>query len=211
MAARGGEDMFERVETFVAIGTMSTPNREVSVKLLYKNTGLYRLDMQVQDKQTSRIYNANTGQGWIVDSIENTNRWRPLFGAALLDFKEQLDCFWPYYDYKHNKERITYLGIDKVQNITCYKLRIVLPSGHMLFQYIDLNSHLVIKQRYTGFSDNKYSIVEELISGYREVDGFYFPHVYDRHSDGDHAVLIIHGIVLNRPLDDKLFTPDMQR
>jgi zinc protease len=102
--------------------------------------------------------------------------------------------------------KVEYKGTEMCDSVECYKLKMILSSGNVWFQYFDAVTGLRIKetkeiQTPTG---NYYQIT--YYNNYRNVGGLKFPFKIRQTLGAQNTVLNVDSIKINSGLSDSLFT-----
>lgn len=97
-------------------------------------------------------------------------------------------------------------GIEKVNNIDCYKIDVILPSGSGIIQYFDVNSFLKVKQIENVTVTHTVFVQETYFSDYREVNGIKYPFMIKEILGSQIMDLSVTSIKVNTGLSDVLFS-----
>jgi len=94
-----------------------------------------------------------------------------------------------------------------VEGRPCYKLKVVLRSGHVQYLFLDAQSFLEVHEEIVRSFNGNESIIEETIADYREEGGVLFAHRYVSGMAGrtNKSTLTFEKIEINPPLDRSLF------
>jgi outer membrane lipoprotein-sorting protein len=204
VAARG-LDKLKAVQTLVLTGRLVGPGMEAPVTIQLKRPYKYRLDMKLGGNQ---ITDATDGKvAWHAEPTASGSGIQQVTGDAMTGITDQSEFDSPFVDYKAKGYTIELAGEEQVNGNACYKVRITLRTGTIMFQYLDKNSFLEVKEELIRTVDGNKLEVEETVSDYKKVGGVLFPHFYDSWTKGtpEHYRLTIEKIELDVPLDDSIF------
>ena len=101
--------------------------------------------------------------------------------------------------------KISYAGIEKVNNNDCYKIELLLPSGSKLFQYFNPKTWLKVKQVEDVTAAQKTYQQETYFDDYREVRGVKYPYSIKESLGAQTMDVTVTSIKINSGLDDNLF------
>ena len=119
----------------------------------------------------------------------------------------EVDIAWyfpAFYDYPAE-----YLGVETLNDVSCYMVEVTLPLGAVMTYYIDSGSDLVIKASadFTLYGEAYH--VERNYSDYRVVDGFLYPHsfTYPGRDGVTRLRASVERLELNIPLEGRFSIP----
>lgn len=204
IAARGGLEKFHSIRTMTALGRLSGPGMDAPIRVQLKRPNKYRMDLTLRDQILTRVY--DDGSAWQVMPSANPEA-QPLSGGELLNIQDEADLDGPLVDYQAKGHKVELVGKEDVNGTSCYKLKITLKTGHLMYQYLDAKSFLEIREEIVRTNDGNDSVIEETVGDYKEVGGILFPHSFDSNSKGsaDHFKLHLDKIEVNVNLDDLRF------
>jgi len=96
-------------------------------------------------------------------------------------------------------------GIEKVNDIDCYKIELLLPSGLKIIQYFDLKTWLKVKQIENVTVTQNTFVQETYFNDYREVMGVKYPFSIKESLGSQSMDITVTSIKVNTGLDDSLF------
>jgi len=98
-----------------------------------------------------------------------------------------------------------YLGVECIDSVDCFTIKLVLPSGIRWFQYYDVETGLKFKE--TKEIQTKQGLFEQetYFSDYREVKGLKFPFIIKQYLGLQEIELTVTSIEINTGLDDSVF------
>src|SRR5581483_11539917 len=161
---------------------LTGPEMDAPIKVQLKRPVQYRMDLTVQGKTITEAFDGNVA--WRVNPFTADAGAVQLTGSDLKNIQDQADFDGPLVDYKAKGHRIELLGKEDVQGTPCYKLKIILKTGNLMYQYLDAKTFLEIREELTHTMDGKAVTIEETVGGYKEVGGILFAHEYDSNTKG---------------------------
>jgi hypothetical protein len=96
-------------------------------------------------------------------------------------------------------------GIEKVNNIDCYKVEVILPSGSRIIQYFDVKTFLKVKQIENVTVTHSVLVRETYFSDYREFNGTKYPFIIKEILGSQIMDLSVTSIKVNTGLADAFF------
>src|SRR5205814_8255603 len=100
------------------------------------------------------------------------------------NIQDQADFYGPLVEYKAKGHRVELIGKENVQGTSCYKLKIMLKTGNLMYQYLDAKTFLEVREELIHTVDGKQMEIEETVGDYKEVGGVLFAHEYDSNTKG---------------------------
>lgn len=97
------------------------------------------------------------------------------------------------------------LGAEDVEGKSCYKVKIITPSGIEKVQYYDMESGLLIKSLSTQKLDTGDLTVTTVVSDYRDVNGITYPFVVKQQAGPQGLDLKVSSFEFNTGVSDDVF------
>src|ERR1044071_2086839 len=204
IAARG-LDKLKTVQTIVLTGRLTGPGMDGPVTVQFKRPSSDRLDMKLGGNQ---ITEATDGKvAWRAEPTASGSGIQQVNGDAMNGIIDQSEFDSPFVDYKTKGYTVELAGEGQVNGNACYKVKIALRTGTIMYQYLDKTSFLEIREELIRSADGKKLEIEETVSDYKKAGGVLFPHLYDSSAKGspEHYRLTIEKVELNAPIDDSVF------
>jgi hypothetical protein len=100
------------------------------------------------------------------------------------------------------------MGHDSVEGTDCYKVKLTLKNGDVRLYYLDADSYLEIKLEEQTTIRGAVQESETLFGDYDQVNGVYFPFVWESGQKGDQnrTKFIVDKIETNVKIDDDAFS-----
>jgi len=205
IAARGGLAKVHAIHSMAVTGRLVGTDTDFPIVVRLKRPGSFRMDLTIKDKVFTQAYDGSTA--WTIDPFGSNAEPRAVSGDELKTVQDQADFDGALIDYKAKGHKVEFVGKESVGDKPCFKLKVTLNTGTLMYQYLDANSFLEIREEIIRTIDGKENTIEESVGDYRRVAGFLFPFSYDSNAKGssDHHVLKIEKIETNTHIDDSVF------
>ena len=207
IAARGGMDKIKAIQSARMTGrAIVGPGVEAPFTLEFKRPMQVRLDI-VGQGITATLEAYDGKGGWQLIPFGGQKNAQPLSADELKEAEENADLDGPLVDYKAKGNQMELLGKEDVEGTSCYKLKITLKNGDVIYDYIDTDSNLELKQTGKRKINGTDVEVEESLGDYKEVSGVLVPFSRDASAKGSqqHQKIIIEKIDVNVPVDSSRF------
>jgi hypothetical protein len=182
------------------------PGIEAPFTLEFKRPMQMRLDVVVQGI-TATIQAYDGKAGWQLVPFGGNKNAEPLSADDLKDAQETADYDGPLVDYKTKGNQVELIGKEDVEGTNCYKLKIVLKNGDVIYDYIDTDSNLDVKQESKRMINGTEHEIETSLGDYKQVEGVYFPFAVDSGEKGSQQrqKITVEKVELNVPVEDARF------
>lgn len=188
-------------------------------------THIYRVQGKLYRREV------NFGMGSFISIVTDSKGWmsNPRGEAAFQEMPQamwesqlfELDCQGPLVDYAAKGNRVELMGMERINNKNCYKLKLTLKSGRELNYYIDDKDFYIQRLQYKTTAglrgrraqDNADPAEVEMsidYSDYRKTDdGYVFPYTVTMPGMGGRSTSMqFEKIEVNQPVDEKLYRPE---
>lgn len=196
--AIGGMDKFKSVMDRSTLMTGTAMSQPIDIVVMQKYPDKLFQELRAGEV-TQLLYYAN-GKGMLKIGNEKTDIEKKELERLMMDATLQLllspDSFGVKTDY---------IGIEQIDSIDCYAIKLTLPSGIRWFQYYSMETDLKFKE--TKEIQTKQGLFEQetYFSDYREVDGLMFPFTIKQYFGLQEIELTVTSIEINTGLDDSIF------
>ncbi len=116
--------------------------------------------------------------------------------------QSDLDITDDFYHYQTKGTSIALLGTEKINNVNCYKLKLIESDGTEKAIDMSIISYLIVQDITKRTIDSKDVITKSVYSSYQLVSGIMFPFVINQSGFG---VIHFNTIQVNVPIDPSLF------
>lgn len=204
VAARGGLKKILAVRTMTVTGKLIGPGMNSPIRVQLKRPKLFRMELDVQGKTIIRVFDGKTG--WQINPLVKAET-EILKDDNLNQIEDEAEIDSPLIHYRAKGHRVELVGKESVQGKDCYKLKLTLKTGTVMYQYLDAKSYLEVREELIRTVNGQESVIEESIEDYKKVGKIWCPHRFDSNTKGsaDHYLFLIEKIEFNLPLDDALF------
>lgn len=194
--ALGGTDKLQALQTVIVKQTTSAQNQEIPQTLYILPGKGVRSEMNAMGIEI--VVAARADSGWQVNPALYGNQQ----AVALSDKQArsvcaQADLFGPLVSAQAKGHTVTYDGDEKIEGDLCHKLTVVTRTGGQYTAYVAQKNYMLVKL-ITKSSEVYYA-------DYRNVAGYWFPHLVEVISGGTKASLTDRSFEVNKPVDDALF------
>jgi len=205
--ARGGE-FLKSVHSIKLVGKLETSGR--SYKLLFIKKMPDKIRFQVDMNGTPGVTVFTGDSGWIFDPSQGLYEPRKLSLAEVKQKKPLITYLMVFFDdlllnYKNRKCKVSYIGKEKINNHTAYKILVMMQDGTIITYYIDTKTYLDYRHKVL-FPDLDVVFDIEL-SQFVFVEGLNIPLVFEsKVKDQSMTKVTIETIKINPELNDKYFS-----
>jgi hypothetical protein len=208
IAAKGGLDKIKAVQTVRITGRVEIgQGMEAPFTLEMKRPMQMRIDIVIQGiSATPQAYDGKVG--WQLLPFEGSKDAQPLSADDLKDAEEQADIDGPLVDYKAKGNQVELMGKEDVEGSPCYKLKLTLKNGDVIYDYLDADSYLEVKQENKRVVNGTEKEFEQSIGDYKPVEGLMFPFAIENGVKGSQQrqKIIVEKVELNVPIESARFT-----
>ncbi len=175
--AIGGREKLSAIKSIRVSGKMPVgPGMEAPMTIdVVRDKGV-RMELTVQGMTFIRAYEAASGKGWQINPFQGKKDPEPISADELKDISEQVDIDGALVDYKTKGHKVEFVGKEKVEGSDAYKLKVTKKSGDVEYQYIDVESSLLVKQEAKQKAQGQEIDMETIIGDYKEVNGVLMAH-----------------------------------
>src|SRR5262249_24452174 len=139
LAARGGADKIRSIKSLNITGRLTGPGMDAPIKVQLKRPNKFRMDLTVHAEKTiTQAYDGNSG--WQTNPFSEKADVETITGGDSKNVQDQADIDGPLTDYKTKGNQVDLIGKETVNGKACYKLKIVLNTGHIMYQYLDVDT-----------------------------------------------------------------------
>ena len=196
--AIGGIDKFKSVMDRTTEMTGTAMNQPISIIVKQKYPD--KLFQELKAGEVTQLLYYSYGKGTMVIGTEKTEIDKKELERLMMDATMQLLLNPESFGVKTE-----FLGIECVDSVDCYAIKLTLPSGIRWFQYYSMETDLKFKE--TKEIQTKQGLFEQetYFSDYRDVDGLKFPFAIKQHIGLQEIELTVTSIEINTGLDDSVF------
>jgi len=207
IAALGGAEKLKATKTLRLTGRFEVAaGIEAPFTLEHKLPDRMRMEFVVQGMTAVQAYDGKSG--WKLIPFQGKKDPEPASEEENKDLKDQADLFGPLVDYKTKGNQVELVGKEKVEGADCYKLKVTLKDGDILYDYLDADSYLDVKIEGKRVMQGNEIEFETSMGDYKEVGGLMFPYAIEEGQKGgpQRQKIIVDKVEINVPIDDSRFT-----
>ena len=204
--ARGGVEKLRSIQTLRSTSSYRT-GRGLRVVYVQENKrpDKVREEDIVQGTAQVEAYDGKTG--WEVSPFEGRKDAQLLSEDDLKPLLEDADIDGQLVDYKQKGHKAELIGHDSVEGTDCYKIKLTLNNGTVLYYYLDTDSNLELKVDTQRMIRGALQESEAYFGDYEQVNGIYFPFAIETAEKGapSRTAYTVEKVEINVPLNDSLF------
>jgi outer membrane lipoprotein-sorting protein len=207
LVARGGIERIRALSSIRHVGTATASGGRVAQLVReIKRPGMFRLEFSYQG--TTSVF-ANDGEtGWEVAPLKGVFEPRVVEPEAdSAGEVDQRDIEGPLVDWRGKGHLVELVGREILPGGEAFKLKVTLADGTVRYDYVDVETRLVVRSDFTRILRGRPVVLENSFSDFREVDGLVFPFRIETRVQNRPEVIAISvdEIELNPNLDDARF------
>jgi hypothetical protein len=204
--ARGGLEKLKSVKTMRMTAKVSTGSFRAQYVQENKRDDKVREEIVLQGLARVLAYDGKTA--WQVNPFRGRKDPELISQDDAKSLIVDADIEGPLIDYKVKGHTAELLGHDSVEGTDCYKIKLTLKDGDVRYYYLDADSFLEIKIESQSKIRGALQYTDTFLGDYDQVNGMYFPFAIETGETGseERQKFTVDKIVLNRPLDDAMFT-----
>jgi hypothetical protein len=165
-----------------------------------------RLELQFNGQTAAQVYDGK--QGWKLRPFLNRHQVEPYTADEARIAGDAPDIDGLLVDSAESGTTIDVQGVEKVDGMAAYKLKLTLKNGRVLYEWVDAQSFLEVKLEGTPRRlDGKMHSVAVYMRDYRNVSGLQIPYLIETTVQGVERTekIIIETATVNPHLDDSRF------
>jgi len=206
--AVGGMEKLNAVKTQKISGKMTLgQGMEAPIVMYKKRPDEVRMEFTLQGLTGVQAYDGKTG--WHIMPFQGKKDAQPMGEDEMKDIKENADFEGDeLIDYKTKGNKVEYVDKEPVEGSDTYKLKVTLPDGTVLEDYLDTDSYLVVKQVSTRTIRGTEHEIDATIGDYKDEGGLMLPHSVqqaEKGSDQPPQNITLDKYEFNVPVDDAIF------
>lgn len=207
LAARGGTEAIQALQSIRATGTATASGGRIArVVQEIKRPGFYRLEFSSQG--TKAVFAHDGEVGWQVAPLQGV--FEPEVVTPENDSEagiDERDIEGPLVNWREKGHTVELVGRETLPGGEADKLKVTLADGGIRYDYVDVESHQVVRSDETEMIHGRSVQLEKTYSDFREVGGLFFPYFIETHvTDRPETItIVVETVELNPVLDDARF------
>ena len=205
--AMGGAENWDKIKTIKMIGSMSMQGMDLDLTQTMIPGKEMRTDISVMGMTGFTI--VTTSQGWMYMPFQGQTKIDTMKPEMVQAAQRQLDIKSnQFLDYKTNGTKAEYVGTDTVNASTCYKIKFTDKDGNESTSFFDKNTYYLLRTENKLRSEGEEMEVAVLYDKYKKMDeGVVMPMSVTAQG----AEITFKSIELNKPIDEKVFIPTIDK
>jgi hypothetical protein len=199
IAAIGGKENWNKVNSMVMEGSLNVMGREVGVKITQVHNKGSRQDISVAGMSGYEI-TTPTG-GWVFMPFQGQAKPEPIPADAVKEALDDLDLHGNLVDYKAKGHSVELLGKEDVEGTECYKLKVNRKNSGEQTIFVDPDSYLIVRAITKRKAMGQEMEMTSNLSDYKEVNGVKVPFSVSQ----QFGTVVFSSVKINEPVDEKLF------
>jgi zinc protease len=196
--AIGGIDKFKNVMDRTTVMTGTAMGQPINITIMQKYPD--KLFQELRAGEVTQLLYYSDGKGMLKIGNEKTEIEKKELERLMMDATMQLllnpDSFGVASEY---------LGVECIDSVDCFAIKLVLPTGIRWFQYFDVKTGLKFKETKEIHTKQGLFEQETYFSDYREVSELKFPFTIRQNLGLQEIDLTVTSIEINTGLDDSIF------
>jgi len=142
--ALGGKEKLQALNSIHLEGVATLPSGlKVSAKVWRVYDRLYRMELEYGENYSILV--ATPGRGWTINP-ETKGEAKAISGEDLKALRVEIDPAGPLADYNSKGFKVQRVGLDTVNGIPCYQVKVSCPSNHTITYSIDEKTYYVLRE-----------------------------------------------------------------
>ncbi len=208
VAARGGIDKLNSIQSIYFEGTREMMGSEVQVKVTKVNGKLFRTDFEFGGNSGYTILTPDKGWTFIPMQSDKSDE---IPATVLKTMHSQMDIAGPLVNYASKGYQALMKGKENIHGREAYKIQLTSSAGKEVTYYIDTTTNLLIQsiEMSEGHQSNSGESKEIITTfkNYIDVNGIMFPHTVVTEGGMGGGSMTFDKIEVNIPVDKKLYKP----
>lgn len=205
--AIGGAESWNKIKTIKMIGAMSMQGMDVNMTQTMVPGKAVRTDINVMGMSGFTIVTPT--QGWMYMPFQGQSKVDTMKPEMVQAAQRQLDIKAnQMLDYKTSGTKAEYVGKDTLNGVPCYKVKFTDKDHNEYTSYFDVNTYYLLRTENKMKSDEGEMEVAVSYDKYKKMDeGVVMPMSVTAQG----AEIVFKTIELNKPVDDKVFLPVIEK
>lgn len=207
LAARGGKARLQALRAVRETGTATASDGRVAkVVREIQRPGRFRLEFTYQG--TKSVFANDGDKGWQVAPLQGQfepQAMPPEADAAAGVDQRDVEGF--LVGWREKGHLVELVGRVPLPGGEAHKLKVTLAGGAVRYDYVDVESHQIVRSDVTRQVRGRPTVLESTFSDFRAVDGIVFPHRIETHVKDrpQRLSVVVEKIELNPDLDAARF------
>lgn len=201
--AHGNIEKWDNLKSMKITGRFTAFSEENDFFAIKTNEGAYYSELQLGQHPVVEGFNGTSG--WTIDPWQEILFPRELNKTEINSFLQKSEFFTPFYKYKEKGHEVEFVGLQNVDGIDMYAIKLTRTNGKTETWYLDANTYLEYKCE-SAWVDFAYPApAESYFDDFRTIDGLVIPYFIERTFWQRDRILQIENIEFNPEIDVTLF------
>jgi hypothetical protein len=198
-----GFDKLQRVQTIIMKGNLVQQDI-MPLKIVRMRPDKYLMEYDVADITAYQGYDGTTA--WMTTPWTGNPKPQVMPEDRAKNMKNTSDFDGLLYKWKAKGHTAELIGLDSVENVPAYKIKLIRKDGGIEYYFIDTKSYRLQKKIFFRIVRGKEAEIANYFRDYKIIDGILFPFIIDATIDGQpYSSSQFETIELNKPVDEKVF------
>lgn len=165
----GGAEAFRKIESLRIRGTVRIGGTSASVfTVLAKRSGAFRLEMDAGPDHV--VQNYDGAAGWQTVTGSHRQPDTPLTGDPLAYLRDQAAnaIGGPLVEMQQRGNQAEVDGNELIDGVACYRLKLMLASGHKRVVFIDSTTFLEVLEETQAVVGRRVTVIQQSVGDYRK-------------------------------------------
>lgn len=209
IAFTGGAANWHKVHSIASSGTYNYGGVSFPFEAWSKAPNLYKYIVRNKGKYFAQAYDGK--KGWRIDVFNGEKTKTILTGEAARAMANEADVELenPFVNYTQKGFEVISEGKDTIDNIACYKLKIIRRNADTTTWFFSTADYSLVKKQAVSKNEQlNHALLDIYYSDYRMVQGIKLPFKTVCKADGQTILtILVSNARLNVPVPDKEFKP----
>ena len=214
---RGGKEKLNAIKSIYMEGRHEMMGKQTTVKIVKEQNKLSRSEFEtasgigfnlITDKEA---WNYSPMSMYEPEKIED---------ALITGLQTELDIAGPLVDYVAKGHNTELTGKENIDDVTCYKIKLVTKEGKSIMYWIETGSYMLLQSTRVDGMMREESTQRALqntgriftaYKNYKAVEGILFAHSIETKTENgemQNGGTTFEKIEINKPIDEKLYSPE---
>lgn len=207
VTAIGGADNWNNLKTVKMVGSLSVQGMDIGFTQTLSVDKAMKTDISAMGMNGFIIVTPN--EGYMYLPFQGQTKVDTMKPEMVKMYKSRLDVKGEQLiDYKSKGTKIELLGKDSVNNMLCYKIKVTDKDGTESTAFFDVATYYLMRIESKVKVQDQEQEIAQSFSNYQKQDGGV---VMPMASTGQNGDVTFKTIEINRPIDEKVFIPTIEK
>ncbi len=206
VSARGGLKKIRAIQTLRQKGQATAgASRVALVTRELARPAKARFEFTIQG--VTGVYVSDGAHGWQVSPFDGDMQPVEMPDDAVREAVEQADIEGPLVDWKAKGHRVELVGRETVDGREAYKLKVILKSGAVRYEFVDGTSFYLVRTDTTRQVRGRAIPIRTTFGDFKKTAGVVFPRRIEVEAEGrpNRLSIVVDSIEVNPRIDDARF------